>query len=60
VSQEPKQKLVRFDFPPGATPEQIADALKKAYAEIKAKKNASPAPAEVEPTTPSEENSSTT
>jgi hypothetical protein len=22
-------KLVRFDFPPGATPEQIAEALRK-------------------------------
>lgn len=60
MSQEAKQKMVRFDFPPGATPEQIAEALKRAYAEIMAKKNASPAPAEVEPTTPSEENSSTT
>jgi len=58
VSQEAKQKMVRFDFQPGATPEQIAEALKKAYAEIMAKKNASPAPAEVDPTTPSEDNSS--
>jgi hypothetical protein len=40
MSQEAKQKMVRFDFPPGATPEQIADALKTAYAEVMARKNA--------------------
>jgi len=58
VSQEPKQKLVRFDFPPGATPEQIADALKKTYAEIMARKNAALTRADGETTTPREGNSS--
>jgi hypothetical protein len=32
----PPEKLVRFDFPPGATPAQIAEALRKAYDEIMA------------------------
>lgn len=35
---KPPQRLVRFDFPPGATPQQIVEALKKAHAEIMAKK----------------------
>lgn len=27
-------RLVRFDFPPGATPKEIADALRKAHEDI--------------------------
>lgn len=38
ASDAPKKKPVRFDFPPGATPAQIADALRKAYDEVMSKK----------------------
>lgn len=30
------KKLIRFDFPPGATPEQIAEGIKKMLAQNKA------------------------
>jgi len=39
-----KKQPIRFDFPPGASAKQIAEALTKAREEIRAKKkgNASP------------------
>jgi hypothetical protein len=38
MSSEPQKTMVRFDFPPGATSKEIVEALKKAHAEIMAKK----------------------
>ena len=40
----PQKQPIRFDFPPGASAKQIAEALTKAREEIRAKKkgNASP------------------
>ena len=40
----PRKQPIRFDFPPGASAKQIAEALTKAREEIRAKKtgNASP------------------
>jgi hypothetical protein len=35
---KPPPQLVRFDFPPGATPKQIAEALTKAREELRAEK----------------------
>jgi len=58
MSSKTQKTMVRFDFPPGATPDQIAEALNKAYSEILAKKNTALARADGETTTPPEENSS--
>jgi uncharacterized protein (UPF0218 family) len=60
MSSETQKTMVRFDFPPGATAKEIAEALKKAYAEIMAKKHAALARADGETTTPPEGNSSST
>ena len=38
--ETPKKKLAQFDFPLGATPEQIAEATRKTFAELIAKKGA--------------------
>ena len=35
---KPQRQLIRFDFPPGASAKQIAEALTKARDEIRAKK----------------------
>ncbi len=34
MPEEPQNKLVRFDFPPGATPKQIAESLRAAWERI--------------------------
>ena len=34
----PQKQPIRFDFPPGASAQQIAEALTKAREEIRAKK----------------------
>ena len=34
MPEESQNKLVRFDFPPGATPKQIAESLRAAWERI--------------------------
>ena len=60
MSSETQKTIVRFDFHPGATAKDIAEALKKAYAEIMAKKHAALTRPDGETTTPLERNSSNT
>lgn len=45
-------RLIRFDFPPGATPKEIATALRACYDRVWQEKAESPAPSRDEATRP--------
>jgi hypothetical protein len=59
MSQEAKQKMVRFDFPPGATAEEIAVALTALRDRVRREKAAAIARAHGEAPSPTDENGTT-
>jgi hypothetical protein len=46
MSSDTPKKMVRFDFPPGATPEQIAAAIRAAGEQLMRERAESTAPCE--------------